>query len=367
MKRRLFAIAMTLAMALSLLPTAALAEEADPATGTLSSVTETDEPGQPDPGTETENDETDTPETSDVSGASLETNIEETDFVVGQAIEFSFTTKGSYGDPQKDFVIGTSNFDNTNKAIEKLEYYETDANKGQGWKDLEGNSFGPSTGFPYVADATSKFRVTFAEAGEYEFTAYILKAGTELDGTYEDSAIVCQATVNFTVEEAPVEDPVAEVDGEPYDSLADAVNAVQGGGTIVLLRGIDNSEIVTINKPNVTFTIDFQNQELNSASNSWAIQVQAGTVTLKNGTVQGAYGGISCSAGANVTLQDMKVSKTKTTGQKGDLSAIENSGTMVIESGTYDTAEGTFAPTILNLAEMTIEGGTFKTGATDGG
>ena len=59
MKRRLFAIAMTLAMALSLLPVTALAEEAP--NGTQSSVIVTDEPGQPDPGTETLTDE----ETSD--------------------------------------------------------------------------------------------------------------------------------------------------------------------------------------------------------------------------------------------------------------------------------------------------------------
>ena len=47
MKRRLFAIAMTLAMALSLLPTAALAEEAP--NGTQSSATVADEPGPSDP------------------------------------------------------------------------------------------------------------------------------------------------------------------------------------------------------------------------------------------------------------------------------------------------------------------------------
>ena len=195
------------------------------------------------------------------------------------------------------------------------------------------------------------------------------------DGT--ETPVVTTPTVTPT-ETTPVEtltpvvqtieeSDVAAIGDKGYATLAGAIAEVTTGQTIVLRKSIDDCEEVTINRTGVTFTIDFQNQSLNSVSDTWAIQVQAGTVILRNGTVQGAHGGISCSAGAHVTLQNMTVSKTKTTGTKGDLSAIENSGTMVIESGTYNTAGGTFAPTILNLAEMTIEGGTFETGATDSG
>ena len=171
----------------------------------------------------------------------------------------------------------------------------------------------------------------------------------------------------LTPEPTNVTDGEAEINGTQHATLADAITAVTTGQTIVLRGPIDGCEKVTINKPGVTFTIDFAGYTLTSASADWAFQIEAGNVTLMGGTVQGAYGGISCSAGAHVTLQNMTVSKTQTTGKKGDLSAIENSGTMVIESGTYNTVAGTFAPTILNLAEMTIEGGTFETGATDSG
>ena len=204
------------------------------------------------------------------------------------------------------------------------------------------------------------------------------ETGDETDTSDETETTVITTPTVTPTETTPVEtltpvvqeigaSDVAAIGDQGYSTLDAAIEKVASGETIVLQGPIDGCEKVTINRPGVTFTIDFKNQSLNSVSDTWAIEVQAGTVTLRDGKVQGAYGGISCSAGAHVTLQDMTVSKTKTTGEKGDLSAIENSGTMVIKSGAYNTAEGTFAPTILNLAEMTIEGGTFETGATDDG
>ena len=91
-------------------------------------------------------------------------------FTVGQPVEFTVSTTA--GSKAGTMVIGTSEFDGAN-AIEKLEYYEV--NDGN-WYELKGDSFGPSTGFP-LSDATSKFRVTFKEAGEFSLTVKIQEVG----------------------------------------------------------------------------------------------------------------------------------------------------------------------------------------------
>ena len=90
-------------------------------------------------------------------------------FEVGKPVEFTVTTtKGSAAD--NTMVIGTAEFDGAD-AVEKIEYYEV---KDGNWYELTGDSFGPSSGFP-LSDATSKFRVTFKEAGSYSLTVKIVK------------------------------------------------------------------------------------------------------------------------------------------------------------------------------------------------
>ena len=113
--------------------------------------------------------------------AELTTDI--TSFVVGKAKEFTFTTTAN--DDAGIMVVGLSNFSDPS-AIEKLEYYEKI--NGQ-WYELSGE-FGPETGFP-MTDATSKFRVTFKKAGDYSFTAKMVKV--------EDGETLCETDVDFTV------------------------------------------------------------------------------------------------------------------------------------------------------------------------
>ena len=120
--------------------------------------------------------------------STLTTDIGEKTFTVGEATEFTFTTTAT-GDAGK-MVTGTSNFSDP-EAIEKLEYYEV--NDGN-WYELTGD-FGP-TGFP-MSDATSRFRVTFKEAGEYSFTASMKEVGTE--------EILCSTEVSFTVNDEYVQ------------------------------------------------------------------------------------------------------------------------------------------------------------------
>ena len=115
----------------------------------------------------------------------LTTNIGEQTFTVGVPTEFTFSTVAN--DYAGVMVVGTSSFSDAD-AIEKLEYYEINDGK---WYEFSGD-FGPSTGFP-MSNTTSKFCVTFKNAGEYSFTASMMP----VDG----SEALCEAFVEFTVSE----------------------------------------------------------------------------------------------------------------------------------------------------------------------
>lgn len=159
--------------------------------------------------------------------AELVTNIDELEFVVGEAQEFTFSTVAN--DDAGTMVVGSSNFSDPD-AIAKLEYYEVaDGN----WYELTGD-FGPSTGFPMM-DATSKFRVTFAKAGEYDFVAVMKVAGTD--------DVLCEVEATAVVVEAELpEEPVetveiteiafevaAPADGEAASDMVDAVITTPDG------------------------------------------------------------------------------------------------------------------------------------------
>ena len=126
----------------------------------------------------------------------LTTDIGEKTFVVGVTTEFSFTTTAN--DDLGKMVIGTSNFSDAD-AIEKLEYYEVNDGK---WYEFKGD-FGPSTGFP-MSDATSKFRITFKEAGDYTFTASMKEVATGDE--------LCSVNVSFTVSAEDETDPTTPVE-----------------------------------------------------------------------------------------------------------------------------------------------------------
>ena len=123
---------------------------------------------------------------------------------------------------------------------------------------------------------------------------------------------------------------VAEVNGTQHATLQEAVNAASTGETVTLLA--DTSEDVTINK---SITLNLGGNTLtNKSAGKATISVTGGTVTVKNGTVQGgtSYYNIEVTKGsnANLTLEGV----TATAGNTGS-SMIDNWGTMTITSGTY--------------------------------
>ena len=91
---------------------------------------------------------------------------------VGEATEFTVSTKANKY--QGTMIIGTGKISDAT-AIEKLEYYEV---KNGEWLDMPANGqFGIDSGFP-LNDATSKFRVTFKTAGNYDITFAIKNVAT---------------------------------------------------------------------------------------------------------------------------------------------------------------------------------------------
>lgn len=107
------------------------------------------------------------------------------EFVVGVKQRFSVTTYP--GTSQGVMVKGKASIDTEEFQAYYLETHGDNAGK---YLPLEGDSFGPSTGFPFM-DATSYFAVEFSEAGDFNLTVQIVK----VDG----GEAVCEQSVAVKV------------------------------------------------------------------------------------------------------------------------------------------------------------------------
>ncbi len=121
----------------------------------------------------------------------VSTNLDGIQFTVyDEAKEFTVTTIAK--DDAGEMVKGSFVFSDPS-AIEKLEYYETAAGM-EGWYELIGD-FGPPGGFPMI-DGTSKFRVSFKKAGNFNVTISIKKVGTDTE--------LCSTNANVNVAKADI-------------------------------------------------------------------------------------------------------------------------------------------------------------------
>ncbi len=129
-------------------------------------------------------------------------------FAVGEAAEFTVTT--TPGDLQGTMVLGRFTYDES--KVEKLEYLESKDNK---WYELTGNSFGPpATGFPLM-EATSKFRVTFKEAGDVSFKIDIVPfSGGNALASAEDTFLSVAPTPEEVTVTPEVVSGNAEISGD---------------------------------------------------------------------------------------------------------------------------------------------------------
>ncbi len=155
-------------------------------------------------------------------------------FTAGVPAEFTVsTTKGDYAG---GFVKGVGGITSGAEHVEKLEYYETAAGK-EGRYELKGDSFGPASGFPLM-DATSRFRVTFKDAGKVAFSVKIVDVGTSaevLSGSYTFTGVApvaptltLDAPDTFTAG-VPTEFTVSTTKGDYAGGLVKGVGGITSG------------------------------------------------------------------------------------------------------------------------------------------
>lgn len=188
-----------------------------------------------------------------------------TEFIVGKVAEFSVTTTAnSY---QGTMIVETGGISGST-AIQKLEYYEV---KDKKWYEMPTNGqFGVNTGFP-LSDATSKFRVTFKTAGDYEVTFAIKNV--------ETNEIMASAITKANVKS---DKTIAKVGQNYYEDLAKAVKDATDS-TVILLQDTTITERLNITN-NVTLDLGGHTINIEGTNNKIAAQQNA-NVTIKNGNV----------------------------------------------------------------------------------
>ena len=137
-----------------------------------------------------------------------------------------------------------------------------------------------------------------------------------------------------------------------YSTLADAINAAQGGQTVRLLADVEQNTQLTINK---SITLDL---------NGKTIKISGYTAEKAQVSVKG-----------NLTIQDSSEAQTGKicsdyTGTAGRVVSVENGGKLTIAGGTI-TTEGMSGPSgsavyIASGAEVNMTGGTVKVDAKRG-
>lgn len=136
---------------------------------------------------------------------------------------------------------------------------------------------------------------------------------------------------------------VAEVDGQQYETLQAAVDAVRGSGTIELTSSIALSDQVTIDSGK-TIILDMNGETLSIgfSDSSKNLIVNNGTLTI---TGDGTF------------------DATEATSYKG---FINNYGTLTVENGTFQIADKAMTVHLRNQdgGKAVINGGTFSGGAT---
>lgn len=256
----------------------------------------------------------------------LKTDIGEKQFVVGQQVEFTFTTVAN--DDKGIMVLGTSNFSDQS-AIKKLEYYEP---KDGEWHELKGD-FGPAQGFP-MADATSKFRVTFSKAGGYSFRASMKRA--------DNGEVLCDLDVAFSVAPAGVE---VKTEAELKAKLADqSVSEIKLGENITVNEQLVVSRQVAIHGQGHTIARAGNDAGVVAGSAAGILVEGDGAVSIDNLTVSGPNTsnlgwdsgeyGIKVYNAKNVILQDVRVI--------GANAGIQVNSSTVKLAGTVDVSGNEF-------------------------
>ena len=263
-------------------------------------------------------------ETEEQEKALLTTSIGQQVFPVGVPTEFTVTTAAR--DDAGELVRGFFTLSD-GEAIEKLEYLEP--RDGQ-WYELKG-AFGPEGGFP-VADATSRFRVTFRKAGSFDLRIELRRVA--------DDAVVCAA-------EEKAEAVALSEDTAAVGSQEAFLAAVAAGKDVLLTNSFTADALLTVDQ-------------------AVAVDGNGFAITSANGAVGGAGGGILVTAPA--VLRDLKVAGPNASAQGWDSGqyGIKLYGA---EGVTLEniTVEGANAGILVSSASAALKGTITLTGNEFGG
>ena len=122
------------------------------------------------------------------------------------------------------------------------------------------------------------------------------------------------------------------VDGGKVNSLEAAVAAVQDGGTIVLLNDVTLAAAATVEKSNMTFTIDGMGHKI-AGGKKVVFATANGTVNLNNLKIEGAIHTDDNTAGVTLVLTDCELTSKNEYGLR-----VAAGNKMYINSGKYTTS-----------------------------
>lgn len=207
------------------------------------------------------------------------------DFYIGESQEFSITTEVPEGYDSVT-VVGEGGISDPS-AIEKLEYFEV---KNNTWYELPADSeFGGSSGFP-LTNATSKFRVTFSKAGNYEVNYAVKDVTTQ--------KVIASNKLTIVVNDKSVKKVTNEA--ELRAALADRnVKTINVANDFVVAAKVNITRDVTINGNSHKITMNLADKT--TWGGHYVLQAYKANVTIKNLSLNGGNAGLLVN-GANVVL-----------------------------------------------------------------
>ncbi|MBR1804955.1 MAG: hypothetical protein IJ774_01065, partial [Selenomonadaceae bacterium] len=162
-------------------------------------------------------------------------------------------------------------------------------------------------------------------------------------------------------------DPVAQIGSISYATLQEAVDAVQDGGTITLLKNAKGDGVKVTSGKNFTLNFGGYTYEVDgklvgsTGTETQAFQLlKDSTITFANGTITSSVAKILVQNYSNLTLENMELDGTNLQGSD-PYTLSNNNGTTVIKDSTITAKTGYHAFDVCYYASypsvsVTVEG-----------